>query len=339
MNILLVDDHHELRSATRELLEDLGNQVTDVADCVSALEEVNSRGSTLDAVVTDIRLPGMSGTDLLEALLAKECDLALLAYSSSRGDERLQKMLLGRKVIFLAKPFSAEQLHAKLHRANLARRWSAPTQASPRDRSSEAGSHLFSTSEQASDSPPDSSFPSPSPRTRHSGYRSLALAASVVLALATGSWVFHQLPHAPPLPERSSETLRRGAHFELESPLGEVSARPTELIWQRVPQAKKYRVCLLDVEDIVLWKGLLDPSLLVSGEGESADRDSIAMPLPPEVASALNPAVVYYWRVDALDEGDAIVASSKRERFLMRPGSAFPISLAFSQPVPAGGAS
>ncbi|MCH9646710.1 MAG: response regulator [Deltaproteobacteria bacterium] len=352
MNILLVDDHHELRSATRELLEDLGHRVTDVADCVSALEEVSSRGSALDAVVTDIRIPGMSGTDLLEALLAQECDLALVAYSSSGGDERLQKMLLDRRVFFLAKPFSADQLHAKLDRAGLERRrsaaagvgeFSAPGPVSlprSRDRSSAASRRPFSDSDRSPASRGSSSLGSPASRERVSRNRFVGLAASVMLALATGLLIYFNLPQAPSLPERSPETLLRGARFELDSPLGELQERPAELVWQRVPKAKKYRIQLLDVEDAVLWEALLETPFRAAGAAKSLGRDFIVMALPLEIASALKPAVVYYWRVEALGEGDATVASSKRERFLMMPDlTSSPSSSSSSRPDPLGGSS
>jgi len=59
--ILIVDDEEALREALGKILEDDGYRVVSAASGEQALEIL--RDHSVDLILTDIRMPGMSGLD------------------------------------------------------------------------------------------------------------------------------------------------------------------------------------------------------------------------------------------------------------------------------------
>ena len=73
VHLLLVEDVDTLREATAEHLEEHGYQVTQAASGEVALEQL--AGFAFDIVVTDLRLPGIDGTQLIETAVQQYPDL------------------------------------------------------------------------------------------------------------------------------------------------------------------------------------------------------------------------------------------------------------------------
>ena len=69
LSILYVEDNQELRDTLSDMLEGPGRAVAAVATGEAALAAWQS--GAFDLLVTDISLPGMSGTDLARVLLAQ----------------------------------------------------------------------------------------------------------------------------------------------------------------------------------------------------------------------------------------------------------------------------
>jgi CheY-like chemotaxis protein len=65
--ILLVEDEAGNREILDEILSDLGYEVIDAADGSSALSTIQ-HGAHIDLVLTDYRLPDMTGLDVVRAL-------------------------------------------------------------------------------------------------------------------------------------------------------------------------------------------------------------------------------------------------------------------------------
>ena len=74
--ILLVDDEDVVRTATAEMLEDVGYDVVQ-ADSGAAALSVLRTGQAIDLIVTDYLMPGMNGVDLVR--LARNIEPSLLA--------------------------------------------------------------------------------------------------------------------------------------------------------------------------------------------------------------------------------------------------------------------
>ncbi len=230
MKILLVEDISEVRVATQELLESLGHEVVTAATGGQALRTLENQTPAFEALVTDLRLPGMSGTQILLHLLARDTDLALVAYSASRGDPILQNLVEQGRVLFLRKPFSAEDLANRLAAARLAR--DLPVNLP------ESG-------------PPGTSDPYTSPRRWH---RSWLTAAAFIAVISGASW--HFISRAPGLPQPPTSSARRGTILEGHAPKGSLEDLPTAFRWQEVSEASSYRVELRGVDKTPLWDGV-----------------------------------------------------------------------------------
>ncbi len=64
--ILVVDDEENLRRVTQLKLQQAGYEATTASDARQALEIVSKHPQ--DLVLTDLKMPGMSGIDLLKKL-------------------------------------------------------------------------------------------------------------------------------------------------------------------------------------------------------------------------------------------------------------------------------
>ncbi len=79
MNILLVEDSDEVSCITVEYLHELGHRVVAVAEAETAITQLENE--PFDAVMTDIRLPGMSGIELARALVKNYPNLPVVIAS------------------------------------------------------------------------------------------------------------------------------------------------------------------------------------------------------------------------------------------------------------------
>lgn len=116
MNVLLVEDNHEVSLITMEYLAELGHCAVAVANAESAVVQLAER--RFDAVLTDVSLPGMSGIDLAKELQKKYPDLPVVI-SSGYGALNVESMLGRRQpnVFVLPKPFDMPTLQGTLNEA------------------------------------------------------------------------------------------------------------------------------------------------------------------------------------------------------------------------------
>ena len=106
MRILYVEDNPELRETIGMLMEGEGRTVTPCASAAEAL--VLDAGDPFDVLVTDVSLPGLSGTDLARQLLADDPQRwVVLCSGYELGSHPTQ---WGPNVRVLLKPFELEEL-------------------------------------------------------------------------------------------------------------------------------------------------------------------------------------------------------------------------------------
>jgi DNA-binding response OmpR family regulator len=85
--ILLVEDEKNLSLLYKEELTEAGYSVTAVLDADSALEKIKNQA--FDLIITDIRMPGKDGIDLITQVMALRKDVPIIintAYQSYKDD-------------------------------------------------------------------------------------------------------------------------------------------------------------------------------------------------------------------------------------------------------------
>jgi PAS domain S-box-containing protein len=108
--ILVVDDEEILRVVARAALEQAGYAVLDAEDAFSALAVFQRERERIAAVVTDVRMPGRSGFDLLADLRKCDPNIRVILCSGSLAEgTKVDLPRLGAKA-YLPKPYSAREL-------------------------------------------------------------------------------------------------------------------------------------------------------------------------------------------------------------------------------------
>jgi two-component system cell cycle sensor histidine kinase/response regulator CckA len=112
--ILLVDDAAALRRLTRRLLQDCGYTVLESGDPAEALRIAAEYPGELPLMITDVVMPGFSGSVLAEKLATSRPETKVL-YASGYSDEAVIPFpRLGQHCAFLEKPFTREALLLKV---------------------------------------------------------------------------------------------------------------------------------------------------------------------------------------------------------------------------------
>ena len=112
--ILVVEDEDQVRALTSRILAERGYDVLQAANGEAALHECASRFDHIDLMVTDVVMPGMSGAELAERLLAARPDMKVLYMSGYTSDVVLRHGPRDSDVAVLEKPFSAEELLSRV---------------------------------------------------------------------------------------------------------------------------------------------------------------------------------------------------------------------------------
>ncbi len=125
--VLLVDDEQAVREVAEQALQRLGYEVHSAGDAREALALYDQIGE-IDAVVTDLRMPGMGGDELIGKLRRRDAALPVILTSGhmEEAGEALSEAGASREVVRLHKPFRVRALRDALERARSA---SAPPAA------------------------------------------------------------------------------------------------------------------------------------------------------------------------------------------------------------------
>ena len=112
--ILIVDDEVNARTALIELLRDEGYSVDSAADGFKALGKVADFAP--DLVVTDLKMPGMDGLQLLEKLRENDPELPVIVMTAFGEIETAVRAMRAGARDYLAKPVNVGELSAVVAR-------------------------------------------------------------------------------------------------------------------------------------------------------------------------------------------------------------------------------
>jgi two-component system cell cycle sensor histidine kinase/response regulator CckA len=113
IKILFVDDEDAVRIVGARGLKQKGYDVTDCISAENAMEHIDA-GEKFDVVVTDMRMPGMSGAELAD-LVHKKYPETKIILASGYSEEIARKELAGSQdFYFIAKPYGLDDLNKKV---------------------------------------------------------------------------------------------------------------------------------------------------------------------------------------------------------------------------------
>jgi two-component system, sensor histidine kinase and response regulator len=117
LSVLIVDDDLALLEALPEALRlRMGGVTVETADsAATALDRMTDRD--YDAIVTDIRMPGMDGLKLLEEIRTRKPDTPTLIITGHGDNDLVVHALRGGARDFIQKPIDRDYFVAALYRA------------------------------------------------------------------------------------------------------------------------------------------------------------------------------------------------------------------------------
>jgi two-component system cell cycle sensor histidine kinase/response regulator CckA len=112
--ILLVEDEDMVRDLVRTVLQSAGYTVLEARQGGEALSLAGRHEGTIDLLVTDLVMPGMSGRELAEQLKVLRPHMKVLFMSGYTDDTVIQQGVLLAEAEFISKPFSPSILASRV---------------------------------------------------------------------------------------------------------------------------------------------------------------------------------------------------------------------------------
>jgi PAS domain S-box-containing protein len=114
--VLLVEDQPEVRRLTSMILGRLGYTVMEAAGGDEAVAVAAKHTGTIEILLTDVIMPGMNGKELADRMASLRPEAKVVFMSGYTDRVMTQDGVLPASVVYLQKPFTAEQLDATLRR-------------------------------------------------------------------------------------------------------------------------------------------------------------------------------------------------------------------------------
>jgi PAS domain S-box-containing protein len=112
--LLLVEDEEMVRQLVARVLRDLGYEVFETSSGDEALSLSDSLDRSIDLLVTDVVMPGMSGRELAEILTVRRPTTRVLFMSGYTDEAIVHHGVLDGESEFIGKPFTPQELAHKI---------------------------------------------------------------------------------------------------------------------------------------------------------------------------------------------------------------------------------
>jgi CheY-like chemotaxis protein len=111
----VVEDEEPLRMLARSCLESNGYLVLDAPDAAGALKLAKKHGGRIHLLLTDVVMPGISGRQLANDLIALHPEIKVVYMSGYPNDLINQHGILHPETVLLEKPFTLHLLLTKIY--------------------------------------------------------------------------------------------------------------------------------------------------------------------------------------------------------------------------------
>jgi CheY-like chemotaxis protein len=112
--ILLVEDQSNVRHLAVSVLRDCGYHLIEAETAEAALQQAESYPAVIHLLLTDVVLPGLTGRDLAERLLAVRPNLKVLYASGYAEDVVVHRGVVNPGIRYLQKPYAPHALAEKV---------------------------------------------------------------------------------------------------------------------------------------------------------------------------------------------------------------------------------
>ena len=114
--IAVVDDEEEIRSILHKKLSKIGYNILTFIEAESLLDLINSKKEDIDLVITDIKLPGMDGIELLRQIDNLDSPMPVLLITGHGNIENAIQALRYGAHDFIRKPFNLSEITSTVNR-------------------------------------------------------------------------------------------------------------------------------------------------------------------------------------------------------------------------------
>ena len=111
-SVVVVDDEREMRDFLSILLKKEGHGVQVFAGGQEALGYLSARGC--DLVISDIRMPGMPGLELLEHVKAGHSEIPVVLITAFTSPDDAVQAMRGGAFDYISKPFNVDEIKSVL---------------------------------------------------------------------------------------------------------------------------------------------------------------------------------------------------------------------------------
>jgi two-component system, NtrC family, response regulator PilR len=114
-SVLIVDDERSMRDFLKILLEKEGHKVTTAESGSKALDALEKQFT--DIVVTDIRMPGMSGIELLETIKSQTPEMPVVMITAFASPDDAVLAMKNGAFDYISKPFNVDEIKSVIESA------------------------------------------------------------------------------------------------------------------------------------------------------------------------------------------------------------------------------
>jgi len=106
--LLVIDDEENILDAIKIIMEEMGHSVETCSN--SAEGERKALESDYDLIITDLRMPGKTGTDITKAVLARKKNARILVITAYANDSLASEALQAGALGLIRKPFEISKI-------------------------------------------------------------------------------------------------------------------------------------------------------------------------------------------------------------------------------------
>src|SRR5262249_23850160 len=108
--ILIAEDDADLRDLLQDELEDAGYETIVAIDGRAAMAHIERERERIDLLITDVRMPGLSGDELLTAMRTRRSEAPVIVITAFGSGEQAGGMGKAGAFQYLTKPFDTDDL-------------------------------------------------------------------------------------------------------------------------------------------------------------------------------------------------------------------------------------